>query len=74
MNCIYEPLQKYPSTFVQHFRKIKPVLVLVLLKIIIYYLLFSKKKKKKTTKYNGRAPGLHPDYFCHFLPFILQKR
>ena len=25
------------------------------------------------TKYNGRAPGLHPDYFCHEIVFLIFK-
>ena len=25
------------------------------------------------TKYNGRAPGLHPDYFCHEIVFVIFK-
>ena len=67
VNCIYESWQKYSHTFVQHFRKIKPVLVL------------GKKKKLRPTniytkyEYNGRAPGLHPDYFCIEISFAIFK-
>ena len=38
-----------------------------------------QKKKKNLrqadacTKYNGRAPGLHPDYFCHEIVFVIFK-
>ena len=60
-----KPWQKYSHTFVQHFRKIKPVLELDKNKNL--------RPAEACTMYNGRAPGLHPDYFCHEIVFVIFK-